>query len=133
MPAASCRIMPARSINRCDTISASFGFSFRIGRKYRDNRISTPQESAGSSSESGLSRKTQDRDLGKAAKLVDFLTFYRSGSRDQALVSPARRNHLPARSPGTASHLHVGWHLLHVHLGATRGPLGADTLHIQRD
>src|SRR5215218_9318196 len=37
MPAASCRIMPARSISRCETISASFGFSFRIGRKNRDN------------------------------------------------------------------------------------------------
>src|SRR5260370_28661181 len=75
--------MPARSIRRCDTISASFGFSFRIGRKTRDNRISTPQEWAGSSSESGLLWKTQDRDLGKAAKPVDFFTFYRSAGRDQ--------------------------------------------------
>ena len=33
MPAASCRIMPARSISRCETISASFGVSRRIGRK----------------------------------------------------------------------------------------------------
>src|SRR5712691_10967050 len=39
MPAASCRIMPARSINRCDTISASFGVSRRIGRKKRERRI----------------------------------------------------------------------------------------------
>jgi hypothetical protein len=37
--------MPARSINRCDTISASFGFSFRIGRRKRDNRMGTPEES----------------------------------------------------------------------------------------
>src|SRR4051812_35669911 len=39
MPAASWRIMPARSISRCETISASFGFSFRMGRKNRDNRM----------------------------------------------------------------------------------------------
>ena len=44
MPAASCRIMPARSISRCDTISASFGFSLRMGRKNRDNRMGTPEE-----------------------------------------------------------------------------------------
>src|SRR5450756_1886159 len=45
MPAASCRIMPARSISRCETISASFGFSLRMGRKNRDNRMGTPEES----------------------------------------------------------------------------------------
>src|SRR5258706_15134554 len=45
MPAASCRIMPARSIRRCDTISASFGFSLRMGRKNRDNRMGTLKES----------------------------------------------------------------------------------------
>src|SRR5690348_13416157 len=39
MPAASCRIIPACSISRCETISASFGFSFRMGRKNRDNRM----------------------------------------------------------------------------------------------
>src|SRR5215813_13006832 len=39
MPAASWRIMPARSISRCETISASFGFSFRMGRKNRDSRM----------------------------------------------------------------------------------------------
>src|SRR5215470_18602588 len=42
MPAASCRIMPARSISRCETISASFGFSFRMGRKNRDRRMGKP-------------------------------------------------------------------------------------------
>src|SRR3978361_215313 len=47
MPAASCRIMPARSIRRCDTISASFGFSLRMGRKNRDNRMGTLKESVG--------------------------------------------------------------------------------------
>src|SRR5258706_12107557 len=45
MPAASCRIMPARSIRRCDTISASFGFSLRMVRKNRDNRMGTLKES----------------------------------------------------------------------------------------
>src|SRR5216683_7991413 len=45
MPAASCRIMPARSIRRCDTISASFGFSLRMGRKNRDNRMGMLKES----------------------------------------------------------------------------------------
>jgi len=33
MPAASWRIMPARSISRCETISASFGVSRKIGMK----------------------------------------------------------------------------------------------------
>jgi hypothetical protein len=31
--------MPARSISRWDTISASLGVSFRIGRKYRESCI----------------------------------------------------------------------------------------------
>jgi hypothetical protein len=34
--------MPARSISRCETISASFGVSFRIGKKNRDNRMGRP-------------------------------------------------------------------------------------------
>src|SRR3954464_1103093 len=62
MPAASCRSMPARSISRCDTISASFGVSFRMGRKYRDNRMGTLAESFGrpeAASETGSDVKTQ--------------------------------------------------------------------------
>src|ERR671918_281721 len=47
MPAASCRIMPARSISRCETISASFGFSFRMGKKNRDNRMGLSSEDSG--------------------------------------------------------------------------------------
>src|ERR1051325_5222565 len=39
MPAASWRIMPARSISRSETISASFGVSRRIGRKKRERRM----------------------------------------------------------------------------------------------
>src|SRR5215510_11690083 len=34
MPALVWRIMPARSISRCETICASAGFSFMVGRKY---------------------------------------------------------------------------------------------------
>src|SRR5664279_4687053 len=45
MPAASCRIMPARSISRCETISASFGVSREIGRKKRVRRIADGSES----------------------------------------------------------------------------------------
>ncbi len=33
MPAASCRIMPARNISRCETISASYRILFQDGRK----------------------------------------------------------------------------------------------------
>src|SRR3954466_14775107 len=81
MPAASCRSMPARSIRRCDTISASFGFSFRMGRKNRDNRMGDSKEvSIGvraecRSSETGSAGKTQDREFEKAAKFTDFLPF----------------------------------------------------------
>src|SRR6266550_3252641 len=34
MPALVWRTRPARSISRCETICASAGFSFRVGRKY---------------------------------------------------------------------------------------------------
>src|SRR5689334_10249845 len=34
MPALVCRIRPARSMRRCETICASEGFSFMVGRKY---------------------------------------------------------------------------------------------------
>src|SRR5713226_6238931 len=34
MPALVCRISPARSIRRWETICASAGFSFSVGRKY---------------------------------------------------------------------------------------------------
>src|SRR5215203_6946995 len=42
MPAPSCRISPARSIRRCETISASFGVSRRMGRKKRLKRMAGP-------------------------------------------------------------------------------------------
>src|ERR1700731_2121054 len=39
MPAASWRIMPARSISRWEAISASFGVSRKLGRKNRERRM----------------------------------------------------------------------------------------------
>jgi len=36
--------MPERSISLWETISASLGFSFRIGKKYRDRRIVTTNQ-----------------------------------------------------------------------------------------
>ena len=77
MPAASCRIMPARNIRRCDTISASFGFSFRIGRKNRDNRMATLEESVKTreaSSETGSVAKTQGRGPAKSRLNGGFLS-----------------------------------------------------------
>src|SRR5580704_13049128 len=44
MPAASWRIIPARNISRWDAISASFGFSRRMGRKYRDRRMKSLED-----------------------------------------------------------------------------------------
>src|SRR5437660_202222 len=70
--------------------------------KSRQSHQHTPQESAEGSSESGLLWKTQDRDLGKAAKPVDFLAFHRS--RPVATKRLYRRDveiRLPARSSGT--------------------------------
>src|SRR3954462_10543379 len=79
MPAASCRIMPARSISRCETISASFGFSCRMGRKNRDNRMGQLKESVGyrkRCSETGSGAKIQGRDRGKAAGKADFRAVF---------------------------------------------------------
>src|SRR5271166_198377 len=39
MPALDWRIIPARSIRRCETICASLGFSRSNGRKYSERRI----------------------------------------------------------------------------------------------
>src|SRR5438067_12988702 len=39
MPAASWRVSPARNMRRWETISASFGVSRVMGRKYRDRRM----------------------------------------------------------------------------------------------
>ena len=39
IPAADWRIMPDRSINRCETICASAGFSFKVGRNNWVRRI----------------------------------------------------------------------------------------------
>src|SRR5215510_5267138 len=78
MPAASCRIMPARSISRCETISASFGFSFRMGRKNRDNRMGFGSRGFGGNgrrSQTGLPGKTQGRGAGNGPETARFLVF----------------------------------------------------------
>src|SRR5213083_960327 len=67
--------MPARSISRCETISASFGFSFRMGRKNRDNRMGQLKESVGywkRCSETGSGAKIQGRARCKADEKADF-------------------------------------------------------------
>src|SRR6266404_5487775 len=79
MPAASCRIMPARSINRCETISASFGFSFRIGRKKRDNRMGKTQGNQRGHERGAVKpdrvRKHKAGECEKAAGNADFRPF----------------------------------------------------------
>src|SRR5215469_12550806 len=60
MPAASCRIMPARSISRWDAISASLGVSRKLGRKYRDRRMKL----SGKVGWRGLNRGTKGRNGG---------------------------------------------------------------------
>src|SRR5438046_1794868 len=80
MPAASCRIMPARSISRCETISASFGFSFRIGRKNRDNRMGKTQGNQRGHERDAVKpdrvRKHKAGDCEKAAGNADFRRFW---------------------------------------------------------
>src|SRR4051812_17772327 len=111
MPAASWRSMPARNISRCDTISASFGVSFRMGRKYRDNRMGTLGESGNIQepvSETGSDRKTQEPGPLKevrrppACRADDRqLLHFHPG---MAVVTPASRTTSPgitgARRPG---------------------------------
>src|SRR6266481_2227927 len=78
MPAASCRIMPARSISRCETISASFGFSFRIGRKNRDNRMTILRnqwDTGRSTVKPDRVRKHKGKRGEKAATATGFLQF----------------------------------------------------------
>src|SRR4029453_3979313 len=77
MPAASCPIMPARSISRGETISASFGFSFRMGRKNRDNRMGLARDSwkAGTQSKRIARQKTRPgvgKNVGKRAVFLPF-------------------------------------------------------------
>jgi hypothetical protein len=59
-------------------------------KKSRQSHRHTRGIDGESSSESGLRRKTQDRDLGKAAKSADFLTFYRSAGRAKRQVIKER-------------------------------------------
>src|SRR3954447_15899588 len=73
--------MPARSISRCDTISASFGVSFRMGRKYRDNRMGTLGESAG--------EREVVSETGSAVKTQGEARVWRLQDRDPASPAPA--------------------------------------------
>src|SRR5258707_15654649 len=81
MPAASCRIMPARSISRCETISASFGFSFRMGRKNRDSRMGKTQGNQRGHERGAVKpdrvRKHKAEACEKAAKAADLRPFCR--------------------------------------------------------
>src|SRR5258708_7451589 len=99
MPAASCRIMPARSISRCETISASFGFSFRMGRKNRDNRMGKTQgESAGTRegcSETGSGAKTQGRELRKSRGECGFPAVL-IGDFDRTIKARSGRANYPS-------------------------------------
>src|ERR1700733_865276 len=64
MPAASWRTLPARSIRRWETISASLGVSRRIGKKYRESRMCSVHRfelRLAPFSETGSPRKTQER------------------------------------------------------------------------
>jgi hypothetical protein len=87
MPAPSCRIMPARNISRCEAISASFGVSFRIGRKKRDRRIEQAQESgvfADLATETGRDGKTQGthrREIPLQCRLRAFSQQFEHASR----------------------------------------------------
>jgi hypothetical protein len=65
---------------RCETISASFGFSFRMGRKNRDNRMRTLKESG----DTGCVPVKPDRlqkhkgGVGKAATTADYASLLQS-------------------------------------------------------
>src|ERR1700759_2859317 len=80
MPAASWRTMPARSINRCETISASFGVSRRIGKKNRDSRM-------GSAHDSG--------ERASGAVKPDHSAKYKHGNRFNGFSPPKKRRPRP--------------------------------------
>src|SRR6516162_4669600 len=125
MPAASCLIMPARSIRRCETISASFGFSFRMGRKNRDSRMETLEESVRGCSETGLGTKTQGRERGKAANAARFLSFFR---RLQVRLEPASRC-LNFQLVLNRNHLEIGHKCVDPHVPAA-GERKLDPAHV---
>src|ERR1700719_1046171 len=55
--------MPARSINRWEAISASFGVSRRLGRKNRERRMESRKSGRGS--ETGTAPETQGQEFGQ--------------------------------------------------------------------
>ena len=91
MPAASCRIIPARNMSRCETISASFGVSRRIGRKKRDRRMGFERTRGRNDGvrESGSPTKTQGParffgNLSDAAASIPMLGCQQRGRRQHA-------------------------------------------------
>src|ERR1700675_929592 len=92
MPAASCRIMPARSISRCETISASFGFSFRMGRKNRDNRMGKTQGNQRGHERDAVKpdrvRKHKAGSYEKAAGNADFRPFWPKDGGGAKVIGP---------------------------------------------
>src|SRR5216684_2342024 len=101
MPAASCRIMPARSIRRCETISASFGFSFRMGRKNRDNRMGKAQGNQRGHERDAVKpdrvRKHKAGSYEKAAGNPDFRSFWSKDCGGAKAVAP--RDPAPESAP----------------------------------
>ncbi len=89
-PAGSC---PRAASGDATTISASLGFSFRIGRKNRDNRMGKPNGIGGTreaSSESGSAAKTQGREPRKPFGLQISGRF--AGNIDRAIKARARHD-----------------------------------------
>ncbi|EAS51146.1 hypothetical protein SI859A1_01957 [Aurantimonas manganoxydans SI85-9A1] len=79
--------MPARSISRWETISASFGVSLRMGRKYRDRRMGRPMNAG------------FDWRRGAFARLNRSPGDWKAGG---ARVSKLRANLRPRTAPGAA-------------------------------
>src|ERR1700760_4319753 len=81
--------MPARSISRCDTISASYGFSLRMGRKKRDSLMGFPwgidPELQELRQSKRIGRQNTREALEKPAKRPNYQRFYRSWVRNTGL------------------------------------------------
>src|SRR5205807_4194997 len=94
MPAEDWRIMPARSISRCETICASLGFSRISGKKYWERRMA-PRLRSGRSLVPGPSRKHSPAK--KARDRLRHFAYYRVISKThRQLAWPEFREVLPA-------------------------------------
>src|SRR5271168_4297376 len=83
MPALDWRIMPARSISRCETICASFGFSRSSGRKYSERRIDPHpgDRAAHSRQENGACLSTRRPVRGSGSLTTNFLKINVTAAR----------------------------------------------------